>query len=138
MPCQGQWKEGIDPLSQDPSLRRTRFTHDKESRLLFQLGIFKINRKFQCKNYEWMQSCESRRQKNSTITRPSFSSSRKPSTISRPSLYSPRKGSPMPMPRPSSPRKPSQMTSARSLDTGSIGGGGGGLWRQREQFKWVH
>ncbi len=80
--------------------------------------------------YYWIQSCESRRQKNSTITRPSFSSSRKPSTSSSNRVSSPRKPSTRSSNWASSPRKPSPRTSARSLDTGSMGGGGG-LSRQR-------
>jgi len=52
------------------------------------------------------QSCWSRRQKNSTITSTSFSSSRKPSTSSSTSFNSPRKGSPRPSTRYSSPRHP--------------------------------
>ncbi len=62
-------------------LQQTSYTSDN-SATLHQVDII---------FFRYIKGCESRRQKNSTITRPSFSSSRKPSTISRPSLYSPRK-----------------------------------------------
>ena len=53
-----------------------------------------------------IQSCWTRRQKNSTISSTSFSSSRKPSTSSSMSFNSPRKGPPRPRTRSSSPRHP--------------------------------
>ncbi len=52
------------------------------------------------------QGCWTRRQKNSTISSTSFSSSRKPSTSSCTSYNSPRKGSPRPSTWSSSPRHP--------------------------------
>jgi hypothetical protein len=64
------------------------------------------------------QSCWSRRQKNSTITSTSFSSSRKPLTNSSTRFSSPRKPSTGLSTRASSPRKPSPRMCAQSLVRG--------------------
>ncbi len=71
-------------------------------------GLFQVRSEFS-------PGCESRRQKNSTCSRPRFREIWKVSSLSRSLLLSWKKVSPRPSPRSSFPRPPTPRTSPRSL-----------------------